>query len=137
MCFHFLLIPRPPLVIAAFYPILHITFAIRRCIACLIAMHWLAVCALLLAALRCAAAARTPPAPSKPQPAVGGKASCLYPNQQCQSTTQARGLAARHLCAPLTSNVFSTARVQCCEYLSCLPKTPGTPAVCVGIPPPG
>jgi hypothetical protein len=76
---------------------------------------------LLLAALLCAATC----APAQvqlqqmPQPArvaaryAEKSPNCLYPNQPCTATTQ------------------------CCEYLSCLPKTPGTPAVCVGIPPPG
>lgn len=54
------------------------------------AMRWLAVCALLAASLHCAAAAGAAPPAPKPQRAVGGKAGCLYPNQPCQSTTQAR-----------------------------------------------
>jgi hypothetical protein len=80
---------------------------------------------LLLTALLCAATCAPPQMPLQmPQQRFAARTveekkssntspNCLYPNQPCTATTQ------------------------CCEYLSCLPKTPGTPAVCVGIPPPG
>lgn len=68
----------------------------------MVAMRLLAVGALLLASLHCtAAAAATPPAP-KPQRAVGGKAGCLYPDQPCQSTTQARQRTPRMLSCATT-----------------------------------